>query len=148
ADPVLYIKAQDITFNEESPLQLRLRFVDEEHFQVYGPSHRGYGTGTLGVPFQGPSFAFTLLRTDALPISRRQFKLNLKPLSMVAEDLAPKISAEPDNMDKGLLNLSFRHTNRQEAALFLNTLMALYQQFLREEHQRITGEQVAYLNKR
>lgn len=148
ADPVVYIKANDIIYNEESPLQLRLRFVDEEHFQVCGPSGRDYGTGILGVPFQGPSFAFTLLRTDALPIAKRQFKLNLKPISMVAEELVPKINAEPDYMDKGLLNLSFRHTNRQEAALFLNTLMDLYQQFLREEHQRITGEQVAYLNKR
>ncbi|MCE5316589.1 MAG: hypothetical protein LLG04_04405 [Parachlamydia sp.] len=148
ADPTLYIKARDIEFHEESPLQLRLRFVDEQHYQVSGPARRDFGTGTLGVPFQGPSFAFTLLRTDSLPISKRQFKMNLKPLSMVAEELVSKIHAEPDYMDKGLLNLSFRHTNRQEAALFLNTLMALYQKYLREEHQRITGEQVAYLNRR
>lgn len=148
ADPVLYIKASDIAFKEESPLQLRLRFVDEEHYQVLSSSRQDYGTGTLGMPFHGPSFTFTLLRTDALPISKRQFKMNLKPLYMAAEELVSKINAEPDYMDKGLLNLSFRHTNRQEAALFLNTLMALYQQYLREEHQRITGEQVAYLNKR
>lgn len=148
SDPVRYIKAGNIEYREESPLQLRVRFVDEEHYQVYGPSRKDYGTGTLGMPFQGPAFAFTLLRTDACPIARRQFKLNLKPLSMVAEDLVNKINAEPDNTDKGLLNLSFRHTNRQEAALFLNTLMSLYQRFLREDHQRITGEQVAYLNRR
>ncbi len=142
------IRARHVHFSQETPLKLFVRFVDEENYVILTSDKRDLGSGRLGMPFEGSSFTFTLTRADATPLKGLSFKLILKPLSMVADDLSKKIDADPDNMDKGLLNLSFAHKNRFMASHFLNSLMAVYQDFLKEEHQRITGEQVAYLNKR
>lgn len=147
-DLVESVKARQVQFSQETPLKLRIAFSDEEHFVITGDGGKKLGEGALGVPFEGPQFSFILTKTDALPLKKRQFKLTLKPLEMVADELNDRITVEPDNLDKGLLKLSFAHRNRHEAYLFLNALMVVYQDYLREEHQRITGDQVAYLHKR
>ena len=142
------IKARHVILSQESPLKLRLSFFDSDHFVVFAIQGLKLGEGRLGSPFEGPNFRFTLMRTDALPVENRTFLLTIKPLEMIVDELNDKIVAEPDYMDKGLLKLSFAHRNRHEAHYFLNTLMSVYQEYLKEEHQRLTGEQIAYLHKR
>lgn len=147
-DPSPIIKAKNIVYDQETPIGFRLVFDSENSYRLLKLDRQEIGTGQLEEPFVGPNFTFTIIRCCDEPLTGVELKLALLPLSLTAEKVAKKIQAVHDSHDKGLLKLSFKCCNRHEGSETLNNLMTIYQNYMRREQQRITYEQIAYLNKR
>ena len=138
--------ATQVVYHNEIPLDLLLEFLSGDTFKLSGKDFKV--EGKLGQGLIGPGFALTLQRQGTTPLQNKRYKLKLLPLPVAVERARKKLSVETDLRDKGMLNLSFKNTSRKETSAFLNALLAEYQSHLREEHQRICGEQITYLNQR
>ena len=70
------------------------------------------------------------------------------PLQATAELLMGSLTIQADQNDRNLLHLKYLHTNRHVGTEILNSMMLIYQEYIRQEQKRISGEQIAYLEKR
>lgn len=137
------IAIADIQYHGELYIPLELTFLDETTYQVKEGSE-----GQLGHPYVGDTFRFTLNKVGGEPLEGRTFLVRLDPLKNVAKDLAQVLIAKTDSDDRSLIRIKNLHPDRQEAAQFVNTLMEIYQDYLRQEHDRIAKAQLTYLETR
>lgn len=136
------IQLTAITYSDEVSKPLRLTFIDENTFEVDGLQ------GQLNTPFTTPTYSFTLIRTLDDPLSGRTFNATLFPLQQKADELKKLLKISPDTEDRYLIKIRYFDLDRHQAALFVNTLMEAYQDFLEEEHNRIAVTQLNYLKSR
>ncbi len=147
-EEVLPLHLKTIVFDREVPLTLTLTFIDTDTYEVFDSNKNYLGKGVFGDTFHGDDFQFTLLQTTADSLEGDTYYLTLESQIDVAMKFFDKITIVADNEDSSLLKLSFSHRNRSFASRFLNQLMQTYQDYLREEQDRISEEQIAYLNRR
>ena len=146
-------KAQPIqviapVYNDEIPRHLKLVFEEGPHFTLFDmQTEDKIGTGLLGMPFEGDNFSFIVNQENSEEV-RGEFLLSLIPMERVVQNLRANLSIIPDPDDDSLLTLSFNDRNRKLSARLLNTLMTVYQDYQREEQNRISAEQISYLNRR
>lgn len=134
---------RDIHYQGELYIPLELTFLDETTYQV-----KEGVEGQLGHPYVGANFQFTLEKVSGEPLEGRTFSVRLDPLKNVAKDLAQVLIAKTDSDDHSLIRIKNLHPDRHEAARFVNTLMEIYQDYLRQEHDRIARAQLLYLETR
>lgn len=142
------IKVIALHYEGEIPIKLKVRFTSEDTFSVADRSGKEIGSGALGWTFNGPHYSFVLVRQNEEPLAHAKFQLKLDSVVYAANKQLAKFKCESDSRDKCLIKLSYKHPSRHEASDYLNTAMAFYQFYLRDEHRRISNEQIAYLNKR
>ena len=146
-DPKEDIKATKIDYLGEVPIELKIKFTSEDTFVLKSIEGKTF-SGELGIPFKGHGFSFILVAGDERKLSGKTYDLTLLPLKVVWERILPNLKIETDPNNKGLINLTLKYPDRYLASGFLNDLMKVYQTFLKEEHQRICGEQIEYLHDR
>lgn len=138
---------QNITYNEEVPLGLEVKFSDEDHFIVYS-GNTEWGPGELGEPFEYNSIVFTLQRNTSQSLANQKLGIELQPLFYVADNISRNLMIMPDKSDKNLLVLRLPHRDRFLGSKILNELMNIYLSYLHDEHMRISEEQLDYLQNR
>lgn len=136
------IQLTAISYSDEVSRPLRLTFLDENTFEVEGLQ------GQLNAPVTTPTYSFTLVRTLEEPLSGRTFNATLHPLQQKADELKTLLKVSPDTEDRYLIKIRYYDLDRTQASLFVNTLMEAYQDFLKEEHNRIAVTQLNYLKSR
>lgn len=136
--------ARDVVFEGEAPLNLSIYVDSAESFSVYEGS-RCLGKGRFLEPLQAKGFKFTLIKKgEAL----RKYSLTLWPVETYASRLKGMITAKSSSKDPSLVSLTLSADDRFLARDYLNGLMELYREHLRECHSRVIDAQVAYLKKR
>lgn len=148
--PLLPLKAvpvhvSAVDYDNEVPTVLEIWFTTHERYSVIGSDGATLGEGHVGEPFATEAFQFTV---HGRPGTAKSFTLELRPLTSVAEQIQKTLVVEADRDDLRLVRLTYSHPNRHTAAAVLNTVMELYTNYLREEHQRVTEEQMTYLQRR
>lgn len=142
------ITIANIHYSEPIPTFLKLEFDGESQFEITNArTKESMGHGILGAPFHGSSFAFNV-NPGAVPPEKSTFIITLTPLEKVVENIRSQLDIYPDPDDEAILNLSFSSPDRKLTATLLNTLMEEYQGYLKEEQERISSEQIAYLDRR
>lgn len=139
---------QNIEFLGEAPLSFRIIFLDEHAFQLYTSRKGPPIEGRLGVPVTVSNATFTVVRKAPVSVAEQEFGIGINTMTNVVNHLSHKIGVEIDREDKTLLKLKYLDTNRHQAAAVLNGLMDLYQEHLKREQQRISSEQIGYLEQR
>ncbi len=148
SEPEELIQVSSIHYTGEVPLNYRLKFISEDAFMVLEKGGQKLAEGTLNTVIQTTHGSFIITRASEGPLSNTIYKLVIQPLHVAAKRLNKCLSCETDSRDKTLLKIAFKHDNRHEAGIYLNALMALYQEQLRADHQQIVAEQLVYLQKR
>lgn len=146
-DPQSPLLIQNITYLDEIPLNLEIKFTDEDHYTVYFGSEE-WGTGELGEPFVNPKATFTLHRNTSKSLTNQKLGVEIQPLFFVAENISRNLMIMPDKSDKNLLVLRLPHRDRFLGTKILNELMSIYLSYLHDEHMRISKEQLDYLQDR
>lgn len=139
------ITISNISYNGEIPLHLQLKPLNDKTFELYDHLETLIGKGEFDTEFKTENYQFTLKRNSGKPLYDTAYRLDIFPAEAVAAKLSKKIGITPHSKDKTLLELSYSNPDRFLAANVLNTLMTLYQDYLREEYRRITNEQLSYL---
>lgn len=142
------LSIQSIEYNGEYPTTLSLIFRTDEDFSVWDKDNQFLGEGKLSLPLETHLGKFTIVSQTRAPLAKREFILSLLPLETVSEGLSKSFKVGTDKNDKSLIILSYQHPDRQQAKQLLNELMAQYQEYLKEEHDRTAEKQVDYLQKR
>jgi hypothetical protein len=132
----------------EVPINLKIRFLPKAAYSVFDKDDNQAGIGQLGSPFHFENATFTLYSANPDRLEGQSYDLTLKALAVVAKDLIGRFNIEADSLNKSILKMTYKCSDRHLACLHLNTLMNAYQQFLYKEHQRIAHEQIAYLENR
>lgn len=147
-DLQMEIAAQSIIYTGEIPISLRLRFISEESYQVSAPHQGMLGVGKLGSIFSTKDAGFSIIRKSVQPLTGLEYVITLQPMSMVTKGIMAKLQIEADRDDRTLLVMKYSDPQRQRAAEILNVLMFVYQEYLRDEQERVLGEQMDYLKTR
>lgn len=145
-EPVNSITVKNINYDRETPLSLKIEFLNETSFFL--KDGKKEIKGNLDVPVMHEEISFTLKKLNEEPLATKSFNLNFYPLSHTASDISKLITITTDKDDKSLLRIRYRHANRQTAVKFVNTLMALYQEHIDNEHKKMMSTQISYLQKR
>lgn len=138
---------QGVEYTGDRTINLTLKFVTEDTFIINGPGISDE-TRWLGAPIIEENFRFTLIHTGQKPLIGSVFNLSLKPLDLLANKMSKSIKIKTDKTDKTLLLLTYKHTTRSHAKKVLDELMAGYQDYLRDEHNKSSQTQLDYLQKR
>lgn len=147
AEEDLPIAVEGLKYTSEKPLNIKLHFLSDRQFILLLPNKEKV-FGELNKPIEHDEFRLTIIPQGNNALENQKFALKLNPLPITYKKVKKKLVVQQDNLDRGLLKLSFKDPNRQEAALFLNTLLSAYQEHQWKEHERLCKEQLAYLNDR
>lgn len=139
---------QDVAYNDELSKGFTLSFLNEEVFELYDKNNNSLGQNELGKKVSGPDFAFTVMRKSGEQLSGTSWYLELMPLQTVSELLLGSLTVQADINDKNLLHIKLLHPNRHAGTEILNSMMLIYQEHIRQEQKRISGEQISYLERR
>lgn len=139
---------EKIIYTSQIPKSLTIIFTKEPFFKVIDvETGEILGTGAPNLPFENADFSF-VVRINETPEESAPYLLHLFPMDNVIESLRNRLSITSDPDDSSLLQLAFDDPNRRLSAQFLNALMRVYQEYQREEQDRISAEQISYLNRR
>lgn len=144
ANPV----CREISYPGETPLSFRLSFDRAGGFTVRTMDGDRIGSGTLGSPFYGEGYVFTLHANDLKKIPQKQFILSLTPLCTLAKSLGDVIKIEPDKKAKNILRITYQHPDRMVAMQVVDVLMQEYRNYLHKEHEENSKLQLNYLDER
>lgn len=136
------LEIRSVVYEGEMPLTARLVFLDETTFQIDDK------IGTIGEPFETPDFKFILVKKAPVSLKGLRVDVHLLPLSLALDEVRSRYKIETDKTDKNLICIKFLDTDRYRGCQYVNTLMATYQNFLQQEHDRISHMQLHYLEKR
>lgn len=148
-DYPLPLQCKEVYYDGEKAKGFEIVFSSEEEYTAYTADKKSLGTGSLGQPFKGGDFQFTLERCPRNEsLSRKHFIVSLAPLRSVVKALSGTIKIDEDEDDKNLLNVSLKHPDRHLAARVVNTVMDEYKKYLEEENTLATRTQLEYLKRR
>jgi tyrosine-protein kinase Etk/Wzc len=146
-DPIELLKAKEVQYEGEVPLNLKINFVSEFTFEVYN-GKKLVGEGSLDSPFKRDDYYFTLYSDHSQSLESTIFSLNFTPMTQVVKDLAANLNIETDIDDSSLIRINYYNSNRHEASSLVNDLMLSFQNHLKDDQQRVSSEQISYLKSR
>ena len=145
--PANMLQAVNIHYTAETPVLYDVKLLPDDRFELLA-GKKVLAEGLIGEPIKLDDVQFTLIKNLEGELPFKNWKVLLWPLKTIAEGIVAKVSFEPDRMDKSLIRIKYLNRDRQQAARVINMMMALYQEYLREEQNRIANEQIKYLEKR
>jgi|GEM_PF-2432363 len=143
------LRCCDVSYDGEVSQMAEVLFSSDTHYIVYDAAGNRVGKGALDEPFSCGSFTFTLKKTPLKQkIVSKRFVVGISPMDRAAMGLSAGLDINPDEDDKNVLNISYKHSERRMSALVVNTVMEQYRVCLQEESGRATSQQLEYLKKR
>jgi len=145
------VKLASISYEGEVPLQYEVSFSPNGEFQLT-PMNPRFGTaknGKIGMPIEVDGASFIILLGEGVEnVPDEPYYLNIDTVDNCSKNYCYSIKIVQSKLEKGIINLTFTHPNRQLASQFANRLMDAYQEYLVQDRDYIAGLQLEYLNNR
>ncbi len=138
---------EKVHYNGEKTKSLALRFINPTTFEVLDHNSR-LSLAQVGDTVSFDHLSFVLRSSPEDLKVGKTYPIHIQPWQPVVAAAKKRFSIKPTTLDKSVLTLKFPHRSRVEGARFLNALMGIYQDFLKEENQAITDAQLKYLERR
>jgi tyrosine-protein kinase Etk/Wzc len=84
------IIVENVNYDGESPLQIKLRILSDDTFQILRAQDTDNTTGKLGQPFTFQNATMTLIRRSPEAIDYQEYNLTIEPINTVVERLTKK----------------------------------------------------------
>jgi uncharacterized protein involved in exopolysaccharide biosynthesis len=136
-----------VHYSGEHAHSFSLRFSSPEFFELLDKSHQTVASGTLNEPLQFQDVRLTLTHTPQIKTGKL-YSLTIVPLRSAVSDVKNRTRIKPLREDKNILMINFSDPNKERAAVFVNTLLSKYEEFLKEENKTVIGSQIKYLDQR
>lgn len=140
------LRVRDVTYNQELPKTYVIKLKSSSEYTVEDNAHV-IGSGTLNEPFTSEEIGFTLKTVPGQPLEP-EYRITFNQLRLTADNQMAMMTILPDKLDKSLVRLTYKHRNRYDAQEFLNELMTVLQQYLKDEDNRYAQKQLDYLKMR
>lgn len=139
---------ENVHYTGDKTTTYGVRFQDEKTYEILDEKQNRLILSQVGDYVSMPGLAFTLLEYPKHIKMGKTYKLHVHPWQPIVASVKKRFSIKQTPLDKTVLNLKFPHRSKTEGARFLNTLMLVYQNYLKEENQAITDAQLKYLERR
>lgn len=143
---------EKLKYTGEIPLKLLLSLEENGNYEVRDllNPNRLIGVGKLKEIFHIGDLSFTLASAPQFSESLipQFFCLQIDPLSHTVKEMCKILQVEPAKLDKSLLKIKYEHRNRHLASAVVNTIMEIYQSYLKNYHQDMALQQLDYLSLR
>lgn len=146
-DDIDWFEFHGVSYEGENKLGLTLLFSDPEHFTVLVPGLKETA-GTVGVPVSLPGVSFTVSHTPSNLKLNKGYSVTIDSWVEAAKRLRGQLQIVGHKTNKSIYDLAFFHRNRQFGVELLNGLMEQYRIYLKEDHDHLAKEQIAYLEER
>lgn len=141
-------RCKDIFYEGEKTLELEICFIDPERFEILDKKAR-LASGVLGEKVEIPHLlGICLTKAPESLKLQKPYRLRIHPWQKTLRSLTKKLKVIPRKASSCLYDLNYKTKDPVEGALILNTLMELLQGYLKNEHDHLAKEQLAYLAKR
>jgi len=143
--PILGVRA--VAYEEAVPTSMQIKFLSDSYFQVL-EEKKIVQTGEIGSPVTVGKISFTLYRKSNAPLTNQEYNLSFSSPIKIAKNLSSQMTLAVDRDHASVLKLKMNYPDRHQAATILNTLMSIYQGYLKDEQKRSLEEQIGYLHDR
>jgi uncharacterized protein involved in exopolysaccharide biosynthesis len=147
-DIVNDIACEHVEYSGEFSRSLDIKLVGKDTFEVYDKKEK-VAQGSFGERIAYDDVTFALRKNDeGFNNAGGEYSLSFTPLHNVMNGLKANIGIEPRKGAANILEMSFRHRDRHFAAKFLNSIMAEYHNYIKEDSRKRVEEQLGYLEER
>lgn len=148
-EPLLELR--EVVYEGEVPVEF---WIDLQPTGKYSARSKKTGEelaqGNLGERLQVREVSFVLRlhgHTTAAEAAGG-YRVSFSSLAKAAKELGERVRIEPDKEDKNLLHILVKATGRKQASQVANTLIEMYQQYLKEIRDHLSKTQIRYLHER
>lgn len=139
---------KNIHYLGEETLNHTLFFTSINSFEIRNNDGYVLSEGSVGFPLSFDGITLTLNEVPKNLKLHFPYLLAIASMEEAVITYRKKIEVEPLKGDQSILEIKFYSDDRHRAKTFLNTLMGVYEKYLRAENHRISEEQLLYLEKR
>jgi hypothetical protein len=139
---------KNISYSGETTLTFYLRLLSPQTYEILNLKQEHLCFGQLKETISFETIHLTLENFPPIFSKEKLYLLKIHPLENILKSFKPLLSIKPSKLDPQVLTLKFTHPSRSLGTLFLNTLMQVYQDVLKEENQLMADVQIAYLQKK
>lgn len=146
----LPIAVQALSYSGETPLYFWIHLEPSGRYELRQKKQgEVVARGKLGVLCEQDNVSFILASLPEISLSApAHFGLEISPLAGAAKALESCLKVESDKEDKSVIRILLQAPDRHLASRLANTLMDVYQNYLKECRDRLSQTQLDYLNKR
>jgi len=139
---------EDVIYIGEKKKSYLLTFKNAHEFSLSDRKGKVQISGTVDQKVEVEDLSFIVKSPPNSLIFDKSYSLLFLPLQKVIEDLQEDIRIVKNKNNKSLFKLKYPHRDKLLAARIIDALMLSYQDYLQEEHEKITTAQLEYLEKR
>ncbi|MBI3508720.1 MAG: hypothetical protein HY069_03700 [Chlamydiia bacterium] len=145
ADPFVFL---DLVYEGEGGLSYFLCFSDETHFSLLDPSGKLVAESTLGQEIALPHLTMTLIKAPRQLRYRHRYPLTIAPWFDAVNEVSSHLQISPHKLHKTFFEFSFSYPDRHRGVEIVNAWMEEYRKYLKQNHDEVVQEQMAYLESR
>lgn len=138
---------QNVKFEGELPIQLSLRFIDSNHFEILNGPNAGT-KGRVGDTIYLDNVSFAIEKTPNRLRLHKIYSLKFNPWIKTAKTLRDSMSILAEKGNKSIYNLSYLTRDRIGGSRIVNGLMSEFQCYLKREYDDFAEQQMGYLTRR
>ncbi|MBI5272701.1 MAG: hypothetical protein HY861_01800 [Chlamydiia bacterium] len=137
----------DLFYKGERAVNYSLQFSDPEHFSLLSGATI-LEEGVLGTPLRLPELTFTLSKAPQGLRLHHPYPLCIESWIQTANHLRQGIRISANKFSQSVYDLQLEHRNRHTGTMILNELMQSYCNYLKLDYDRVSTEQLNYLEYR
>lgn len=144
-DPCCPIGIKQLSYAGEVPLYLEVLMKDKGAFQILDSKGQELAIGQLDLPVQVDKLTIILTQTAPGTSSGKTFDLSVAPMKDTVQTLIEDLEFDSAKNDKGVLKMVYSHRDRHLGTKFVNTIMDVFQKYLKEYQAKVSAIQMDYL---
>ncbi|MCB1084047.1 MAG: hypothetical protein KDK61_07025, partial [Simkania sp.] len=147
-DPDIFV-FRNVKYDKNVKKKYRLVFQSLSEFEIFHPSiNSALVKGELGVPISFDDVTLTIEKVPQNLKLHHLYPLEIEAKMSILGALSDQLEVEMNLKDATIYELCLPYRDRELGIKIVNELMATYQRHLRNEASQMSGEQIAYLEKR
>jgi uncharacterized protein involved in exopolysaccharide biosynthesis len=135
-----------VRFSGKEPQQLFVQLEEDGKWIFLDARKQILASGFTGEEIQASGFCLTINNVPKDIRLHHAYALTLLPWEGVVAALKKSIEIRPDRKDQRILWLSCKNRDARRAAEIVNQIGASFIHYLKDEEEKLTEEQLAYLN--
>lgn len=134
--------------NTETAATYYFLFLDRDRFEILDSAKRKQGLGTIHEPVKLGQVEFTCTRVPSTLLLRKEYLFQIVPWPSAVSRLKQQLKIIPQKASKSVYDLTLDFEERHLGAHLLNALMEEYRHYLKQDHDQVAAEQMAYLEQK
>lgn len=146
-DPDMFL-FRNVHYEGKKTKSYNVVFLSPTQFEIHHPQKGFTARGNVGEPLSFGEVTLTIAKTMRHLKFNTSYTISIKPSMSIFTSLVKDLVVDANMKDESIYEFSLFRRDRREGAEIIDSLMGHYQDYLRDESNRIALEQINYLEQR